>query len=169
LLDLANSISAHPWLTGLVLEDVTFTAAAGMHAVLDAVIASRLHTLCLMLLAASPAATSALMRVLDSSALTTLCVDGHLGDDTATVLDEPAAALLSAALRSNCTLTNLELDHLCFGDDAVAAATVLDSMVAHPSLRMLSFTMNIFDDKDETACAGAALFALVAANAPALR
>jgi hypothetical protein len=168
LLDLADSISAHPWLTGLVLEDVTFTVAAGMHAVLDAVVTSQLHTLCLVLLAASPAAAPALMRVLDSSALTTLCIDGNFGEDTATVLDEPAAALLSAALRSNCTLTNFELDQICFGDDAVAAATVLDSMVAHPSLRVLSFTMDMFNNTDESACAGAALSALVVANAPAL-
>jgi hypothetical protein len=168
LFDIAANLSAHPWLTGLMLPYAASHAsvAAGMHAVIDAIITSRLHTLCLGVSAVSPAAAPALVRVLGSSALTSLHIEGD--SDENTVLDAPAAALLGNALRSNCTLTNLCLDQIRFWDDAVAAAKVLNSMVAHPSLRILSLNMNSFADKDDAACAGASLFALVVADAPAL-
>jgi hypothetical protein len=45
---------------------------------------------------------------------------------------------------------------------------VLSSLVAHPSLRELDLAMNMMLDPQHAACVGAALFALVAANAPTL-
>jgi hypothetical protein len=53
-------------------------------------------------------------------------------------------------------------------DDVAAVATLLGALTAHPSLRTLSLAHNPLAHEAEHAAAGAALGALLAANAPAL-
>lgn len=83
------------------------------------------------------------------------------------MVDAHAAALLAAALRANSTLTSLTLSRAGVFSNAVVAVELLGSLTAHPSLRSLNLTQNRMVEADRAAV-GAALGALVAANAPAL-
>jgi hypothetical protein len=83
-------------------------------------------------------------------------------------LDAPVAALLADALRDNSTLTTLVLvgRGVDIWRDAAAATALLSALTGHPSLQMLDISAN--DVHVHAALAGAALGALVAANALAL-
>jgi hypothetical protein len=86
------------------------------------------------------------------------------------LLDAQAAAVLGGALRGNHTLRALTFTGMALWAEhggSLAAALLLNALVDHPSLLTLSFDMNW--QCDNTALVGAALSALVAANAPALR
>jgi hypothetical protein len=90
--------------------------------------------------------------------------------DTLALLDEPAAALLGTALRANCTLRLLYLSGVgFFNNDVNAAAALLRALTAHRSLTTLciAYVRDAMDAATRRS-AGAALGALVAANAPAL-
>ncbi len=84
--------------------------------------------------------------------------------------------MLGDALRTSSALTRLELTFLNLWGDLAAAETLLRSLAGHPTLRVLSLLADdITEDghprRELAACrarAGAALGALVAANAPAL-
>jgi hypothetical protein len=96
----------------------------------------------------------------------------YLQGEPARLLDEPAAVPLGNALRANTTLTSVTLNHFFLFDDAAAATALLGALTAHPSLQKLDFAWNYSDDDvapAALAAAGAALGALLAANAPALR
>jgi hypothetical protein len=80
------------------------------------------------------------------------------------LLDGPSAALLGAALRANSTLTSLSFVNVDFWGDTDAAAALLSALTGHASLRNLVLLSNHV----EAALSGAALGALIAANAPAL-
>jgi hypothetical protein len=82
-------------------------------------------------------------------------------------LDAPAAAVLAAALRANSTLTSLTLRQVHLYDDAATAAELLGALTGHASVQTLSLKGNRVADADRAAV-GAALAALIAANAPAL-
>jgi hypothetical protein len=77
--------------------------------------------------------------------------------------------LVADALRENTTLTKLVLDHAGLCHDVGVAGTLLGALVGHPSLRELGTT-----GEDTTlgphnaSTVGAALAALIAADAPAL-
>jgi hypothetical protein len=66
-------------------------------------------------------------------------------------------------------LISLRLQACRFWDDAAAAALVLGSLTAHRSLRTLSLGGNTLRDQLQAPALGAALGALVAADAPALQ
>jgi hypothetical protein len=114
----------------------------------------------------SPASAPALARLL-GGALETLSIQ-HVGQP---LLDAPAARVLGDALRAS-TLTQLMFYRVDFGDDAADMATLLRGLEAHPSLRHLMLNWCGFQgiDNETTypAAIGAALGALIAANAPAL-
>jgi hypothetical protein len=88
-------------------------------------------------------------------------------------LDEPAAAVLFAnALRANTTLTTASLRCMNLFSNCAVAAAVLGALTAHPSLQKLDLCANHNVDgrtPAALAAAGAALGALMMANAPALR
>ena len=109
----------------------------------------------------SPACAPALVRLLGGDALEELEFYCHNN----VLLDEPAAALLGAALRANTTLTHLRLDNALNQNEA-AVVLLLRALEAHPTLRKLELTNNSFHHVGRAACE--ALGALVAANAPAL-
>ncbi len=135
-----------------------------LDALVDAVLARRVR--CAFFVGEwelSPACVPALARLLGGDALEELILSCDAEDDE--LLDEPAAALLGAALRANTTLTHLGLNR-ALGDTA-AAARLLRALKAHPSLRKLDLRENEFYG-DGIVRLGRRLGALLAANAPAL-
>jgi hypothetical protein len=157
---LCAAVSAHASLTSLQLHYVSLAAPATLDAVVDAVLASRLHTLDLYDCGLCPASTPALVRLLRGGTLLTFHLHFRL-------LDAPSAALLADALRENNMLTELSLQYVrLWHDEAAAATTLLGALTGHPSLRSLDCCGN--DAGPNAAAAGAVLGSLIAANAPAL-
>jgi hypothetical protein len=160
---LAADIAAHASLTSVVLNNAPMTMPAALDAVVDAALARQIVSLSFRDCDLSPASAPALARLLGSGALTTLSVSQARQQ----FLGGPSAALLGAALRANATLTYLNLCAVLLWRDADAAAALLGALTGHSSLRTLSLSWNRVGAGQEAA-AGAALGALVAANAPAL-
>jgi hypothetical protein len=93
---------------------------------------------------------------------------GNAESTDAMLLDERAAALLSAGLRDNRSLTEVMFENLDpGGGDGTALAVVLDALVGHPCLRTLTACCGVPDEG--RGIVGAALAALVAADTPALQ
>jgi hypothetical protein len=161
--ELAAGIAVHDSLSSLWLQGAPLDALAGLDAVVDAVLLRRMHTLELIYCSLSPASAPALARLLGGSALAEL----RIKDGGRPLLDAPGAALLADALRANRTLTTLTLSNVGFWRDVAAATLLLGALTGHPSLRKLNVCFNGVDV--DAAVAGAALSALVTANAPALR
>jgi hypothetical protein len=137
-----------------------------LDAVVDAALGNKLATCDFTACRLSPVSVPSLVRLLGGVALTGLHIDG----DAVQLLDVPAAARMGDALRTNGVLERLTLSNMGLWRDPAAATTLLTSLVAHPSLRVLDFywadTAGLGQAHVERA--GAALSALVAANAPAL-
>jgi hypothetical protein len=148
----------------LHLADAPLGALDVLDAVVDAALTNRLASVQFSECGLSPASAPSLARLLGGGALTSL----HLDCYGVPLLDAPAAALLGGALRTHRTFETLELSGADLWRDAGAAATLMSSLVAHPSLRAVIASENAVPPA-HAACAGAALFALVAANAPALQ
>jgi hypothetical protein len=109
-----------------------------------------------------PAVAPALAQLLRVGALQTLIIADNIHEP---LLDQPAAALLAAALRENSTLMVLELGAVDLFRDAAVATQIIGSLVGHPSLETLKLTSNPV----RSIAVGKALGELVVANAPALR
>jgi hypothetical protein len=90
--------------------------------------------------------------------------DDFLSNDETDPDPAPLAAL-AAALRQNATLTSLELNVALTWTVPDQCLVLLDALTAHPSLRKLNFQVT-FASPEAWAPAGAALGALVAADAP---
>jgi hypothetical protein len=138
----------------------------GLDAVVDAALQLQLPYLDLFESGLSPASVPSLARLLGGSALRTLVVEG----ESAPLLDEPAALLLSNALRVNTTLTAVTFKFINLFHEPANATALLGALTAHPSLRKLDISFNRTDSlaAHVVAAAGAPLGTLVAANAPAL-
>jgi hypothetical protein len=154
-------VAAHASLTQLSLFKAPLNTAAALDAVVDATLARRLQRFHLFGCRLSPASAPALAHLLSSDALTTL------GCRDADMLDAPAARVLATALRANSTLTSLTLDNIGAWRDPAAGAELLGALHGHASLRVLCLRDNVVETAGQAA-AGAALGALIAANAPAL-
>jgi hypothetical protein len=77
---------------------------------------------------------------------------------------------LTRCVQTARSVTSLKLEACSFWQDAAGAASILDAVTAHRSLRTLDLTTNGIQNGEQQALAlGAALGALVAANVPALR
>jgi hypothetical protein len=154
-----------PLFSGLKLTGASLDAPGALDAVVDAVLAnSQVHDLRLTSCRLSPASVPSLARLLGGSALTSLSIYGQ----GVQLLDAPAAALLGGALRTNGALHSLSLRDVALGRDGYAAMALLTSLIGHPSLREVDVAFNEVGPA-HAACVGAALSALVAANAPALQ
>jgi hypothetical protein len=161
----ALGVHASP-LNAVRLEEAALDEPGVLDALADGALANRLG--CFNITggcALSPPCVPALARMLTGSALTRLFIDGG---DGVQLLDVPAAALLGSALRANTTLHTLSLHRVRLWDDPLAAGTLLTSLIAHPSLRELSLSGSEVTPAAAESL-GAILFALVAANTPALQ
>jgi hypothetical protein len=125
---LLAAVASHATFTKLHLRWFPLQLPAELDAVVDVALPCRLqHLVCDgCYLDAESAPT--LARLLSSTTLTTLEVSNESENHYAPLLDAPSAALLSAALRANSTLTSLTLEGVCLWhcpDAAADAATLL--------------------------------------------
>jgi hypothetical protein len=161
---LAADLAAHASLRCVQLRYAPLATPAALEAVVDAALTRQMVSVrfpCCRF--ATAAAAPALARLLGGGgALTEL----FISKNRLLLLDAPAAALLADALRANTTLTELSLFSVALWRDAHAAAALLAALTGHASLRSLSLMDRV--DAAHEAAAGAALGALVTANAPAL-
>jgi hypothetical protein len=163
---LAADVAAHASLTSVVLYGASLDDPAALDAVVDAALARRLSSVRLTDCSLSPASAPVLARLLGGDTLAEL----HIDNGFEQLLDAPAAALLANALRANTSLTTLSLDSIQLWQDATAAAEVMAALTAHPRLRLLDLSWNSPDGAGlQAAEAGAALGALLLANAPTLQ
>jgi hypothetical protein len=144
------------------LQVVPLDVPAVLDAFIDAALARRFSDLDLIRCNLSPASIPAFVRLLGGGALISLSINGG---HQAPLFDAPAAALLGNALRANTTLCTLQLKGVFLWADAEAGVAVMTALTAHPSLQRLNLANNHVGD---AAAVGAALGALIAANAPAL-
>jgi hypothetical protein len=165
VLALAADLAAHTCLVEIRMQRTALRTLAVVDAVVDAALMLQLPSLALFNCNMTPASAPALARLIGGGWLTELDVWNHYQR----LLDQPAAALIADALRANNTLTSLKLQGCRFWEDAAAAALLLDALTAHRSLRTLNLHNNFFQGGDQHVPAlGAALGALIAADAPAL-
>jgi hypothetical protein len=164
MLALAADVAAHASLVALRLENAPLQWPGLLSAVADAALVRQLVALSFFECELSPPCAPALVRLVSGDALTELSFRGS----NLVVLDAPGAALLANALRQNSTLTSMSLCCVGLWRDAAAAAALLAALTAHRSLRILRLDLNPVPAAHQ-AGAGAALGALVAANAPALQ
>ena len=151
-----------PCLTRLLLVDINFDAPGAADALADAVVARpRLSCLILSNCALSPATAPALARVLRGGALTHVRFSGR---SHTVFLDAAGALTLGEALRASSTLTSLTLAELPPLTAPIVTA-LLGALEGHRSLSKLRFC---YATQPAHAGIGAALAALVAADAPAL-
>jgi hypothetical protein len=163
VLSLAGDLAAQSSLVELFLYNAPLDTPAALDAIVAAALAHRFSVLTLGGCRLSPTSAPALARLLGGGALRTL----FISDRDAPLLDAAAAAVLGDALRANRTLHNLVLLDTALWHDPVVAVTLLGAVTAHCSLRdVILFNNPIGDDAQDAA--GAALGALVAADAPAL-
>jgi hypothetical protein len=136
----------------------------------DALIARRLSQLTFGHSALPPAAQ--LARLLVDGALTNLCIHGQddgLGNDEVFYSGNDAT-VVAAALRASPTLTSLEFKHAGLGHTAAASKTavvLLGALVGHRTLRSLTLGGDMVFRGKVARKLGAALAAVVAADAPA--
>jgi hypothetical protein len=167
VLALAADLAAHASLRRVKLTEAPLGSAAALDAVVDAALARQLVSAHFSHCRLSPASAPALARLLGGGTLTELII---VGQKSQNLLDGPSAALLGAALRANSTLTTLALAWAGVFNADAGGVELLGALTGHASVRSLHFSHNAPDDDDLPAGAavGAALGALVAANAPSL-
>jgi hypothetical protein len=165
---LGADMAAHASLTSLELSRVPLKSYHALEAVVDVALSRRLRTLVLCTCGVAPAGAPALARLLRcGDALTTLVFSAGKYER---MFDMDAARVLGAALRENATLTALTFTgrtHL-FRDDVAIGCELLSALTGHASLRTLVLWSNVVGHRCEQEVVGAALGALIAANAPAL-
>jgi hypothetical protein len=163
---LTADLAAHASLTSVVMYRASLDDPAALDAVVDATLAYRLSSVTLHDCRLSPASAPALARLLGGNTLADLHIEGGSWQ----LLDEPAAAMLANSLRANTSLTALTLDSIGLWHDAAAAAELMGVLIGHPRLRVLNLSWNHPHGGGlQAAEAGAALGALLLANAPALQ
>ena len=153
-------VTLQPALSELRVHLADTEQAAVMGALVDAVLARRLRGLTLD--ECTPPAAVPLARLLAGGSLATL----EVSTSGAPLLRAAGAALVADALRMNTTLTILHLCGTNLCGDMNAAGVLLGALVGHPSLRELRI---IQDFPVDIGAFGAALGALIAADAPALQ
>ena len=174
----AAAIAGHSWLSSLQLDPFPLNEPARVGALADAALACGLHKLRLCACSLSAASVPALARLLGGTALRELYIDqmnrdeegGGFAAGEPRLFDAPGAALFAAALRANRTLESLTVNYAGMwrdADSAAATAVILGALTGHPSLRELDLSVNVCAPS-AAHIVGAALGALVAANAPAL-
>jgi hypothetical protein len=164
---LAAAAAAQASLTELQLRGAPLYVPGALDAVVDAALALRVSSVQLSGCQLSPACAPALARLLRGDALTELTIQGG----SFQLLDEPGAALIAVALRATTRLTALSLEGVWLFYDGAAAAHLMGALTG-PWLRVLNLSQNHQHNEyggGWQARVGAALRALLLANAPALQ
>jgi hypothetical protein len=164
VLALAAAVPSHTSLTELLLQDVMLDTVLKLDAVVEAALTHRLRAVWLAQCGLSAASVPALVRLCSSSTLVDLSFD----DDATVLPDVLAAVALGNALRANTSLTELAMHNLGMWRDPAVGTALLGALTGHRSLRVLDVSCMHVPAAHEVA-AGAALGALIAANAPALQ
>jgi hypothetical protein len=164
VLALAAAVPLHACLIELYLQEVMLDTAVKLDAVVQAALTHRLRTVGLAECGLSVASVPALVRLCGSSTLSELCIIS----DATLLPDVPAAVALGNALRANTSLTDLELANLGIWRDPAVGAALLAALTGHRNIYRLKLRFMRVPAAHQAA-AGAALGALVAANAPALQ
>jgi hypothetical protein len=162
VLSLALDLAAHSSLVNVYLDHAPLDTLAALDAIVAVALAKRFSTLAFFDCHLSPASAPALARLLGGGALRILVIANR----NAPLLDAAAATVLADALRANRTLHELVLLNSALWHDPVVALTLLGAVTAHRSLPQVSIYGDPVGDAQDAA--GAALGALVAANAAAL-
>ncbi len=160
---LAADLASHAHLRRLCVSGAPLNTAAALDAVVDAALARRLTSVTLEEGYLTPQSVPALVRLVGGGALAELDIRG----EDRQLLDVPAALALGNALRASSTITAVSMRTVSLWHSPAAATALLDALAGHPSLRSLNISSNRADPAVQEE-AGAALGALVAANAPAL-
>jgi hypothetical protein len=163
--EVTAAIAVHASLSSVRIASARLDVPGALDAFVDAALIRRLSAVTLFSCHLSPTSAPALARLLGGSALTELTIS-NFGMQ---LLDAPAAALLSDALRGNSTLTWLELHAVRLSEDPAAAVVLLGALTGHVSLQFLALTDEAEPTEQAVALIGPALGALVGANAPALQ
>jgi hypothetical protein len=161
--DALADAALQPALSHLRVQVADTTQPAVMGALADAAVARQLHELSLKF-CTQPAA-ALLARLLAQGSLTALEIGPPGGDALTSMFEAAGAALVAGALRVNATLTKLVLFEAGLCEDMHVAESLLGALVGHPSLRELRVTC---EPAVDSSAFGAALAALIAADAPAL-
>jgi hypothetical protein len=163
VLALAADLVSHAHLQRLDLLYAPLNTSAALDAVVDAALMRQLTSVTFYVCRLSPDSAPALVRLIGGGALAELVIHG----DGRQLLDIPTALALGNALRASSTLTALTLLAVGLWRDPAAATALLGALTGHASLRSLDICYNEAEPAGQEE-AGAALGALVAANAPAL-
>jgi hypothetical protein len=168
VLSVAAGVVAHASVTALKLRSAPLDGPVALDAVVDAAVACGVAAVTLCYCALSPSSVPALSRLFNSRALTRLCIYGN-GQP---LLDAHAAETFGDALRDS-SITSLTLNNTCFWSSRGVPATLLGALVGHGSLQKLALVIECgfhtqLPGDERQREAGAALSALVAANASAL-
>jgi hypothetical protein len=155
-----------PALLRLRIQSADTAQPAVMGALVDAVLARRLPELSFRGCTRPAAAPLARLLAEGSLASFEIC---FLRDDAGTrgtpLFDAAGAALVAGALRLNTTLTSLELFRADLCVDVRVSGALLGALIGHSSLRELKI---VAEHSADGRTFGAALAALIAADAPAL-
>ena len=152
-----------PALCHVCVSDADIAQPALMGALVDAAVARRLREL--KFSGCTPPDAASLARLLAQGSLSVL----HFSSSHGEVFDAAgAAALVADALRVNTTLTELMLCEAYLCADMSGTGVLLGALVGHPSLRGIVIIGEEPAERDRVVF-GAALAALIAADAPALR
>jgi hypothetical protein len=152
---LAADMAHNAGVRRLSLTDADMRHPAVLDAVVDAALACQLQSFSSLRCGLSPASAPALARLFRGGSLTQLSML-----DERVLRDVQSAVILGDALRASTSLTRLTL--------SATSALLLHALVAHGTLQFLHIKARPADDANNAAL-GAALGALVASNAPALR
>jgi hypothetical protein len=161
-----KDVALQPALLELCIRKADTAQPALMGALVDAALARRLRKLSLE--DCTPPAAAPLARLLAGGSLAALEI--YMPQDPAgpPLFDAAGAALAADALRVNTTLKSLRLYGAHLSVDMHMAGALLGALVGHPSLRSL----DVYDENttvEARIAFGAALAALIAADAPALQ
>jgi hypothetical protein len=161
---LAADITAHGVTRKFGVSASELDTPAAMDVFVDAALACRMTHVEFSECVLPPACVPAIARLLGGNVVKELIVADY---EQTRLLDAGAAALLRDALSANTSLTALTLMGGMLWQDATAAGLLFGALTAHPRLRVLDVSGN--DARATRRAAGAALAALLYADAPALR
>ena len=175
LSDVAGALAdraLQPTLERLEVQSAELSPAQSLEVLADAVLARRLPRIAMC--GCSPAAPAILARLLGGNVLEELHATFPYGE--VALLDDVGASLVAASLRSTHALTSLVLrgTSIATADAAPVACALLGALTGHASLRLLELSHEyggpmFLRSGGARRALGAALGALVAADAPALQ